>query len=83
LNISKNSDEIDNSQQFNKEAYLDLSKPYTYNWNNAQPTIKQDNQATTLLKKVAGTARAALGSTNSDNTDQLGNKVTTSQQKKH
>jgi hypothetical protein len=32
-----------NSQQFNKEAYLDLSKPYTYNWNNAQPTTKQDN----------------------------------------
>jgi hypothetical protein len=28
------------------------------------------NQAPTLLKKVAGTARAALGSTNSDNTDQ-------------
>jgi hypothetical protein len=51
-----------NSQQFNKEAYLDLSKPYTYNWNNAQSTTKQDNQATTLLKKVAGTARAALGS---------------------
>jgi hypothetical protein len=51
--------------------------PYTYNWNNAQPTTKQDNQATTLLKKVAGTARAALGSTNSNNANQLGNKLTT------
>jgi hypothetical protein len=38
---------------------------------------KKDNQATTLLKEVAGTARAALGSTNSGNTDQLGNKITT------
>ncbi|VVH66713.1 hypothetical protein BSPLISOX_1424, partial [uncultured Gammaproteobacteria bacterium] len=78
ITFSFNAFSVDDPQQFNKEAYLDLSKPYTYNWNNAQPTIKQDNQATTLLKKVAGTARAALGSTNSDNTDQLGNKVTTS-----
>jgi hypothetical protein len=31
-----------------------------------------------LLKEVAGATRTALGSTNSDNTDQLGNKVTTS-----
>jgi hypothetical protein len=30
---------VDDPQQFNKEAYLDLSKPYTYNWNNAQSTI--------------------------------------------
>ncbi|CAC9475385.1 hypothetical protein BSPLISOX_3217 [uncultured Gammaproteobacteria bacterium] len=74
---SFNAFSADNSQQFNKEAYLDLSKPYTYNWNNAQPTTKQDNQATTLLKKVAGTARAALGSTNSNNANQLGNKLTT------
>jgi TPR repeat protein len=29
-----------------------------------------------LLKEVAGTARTALGSTNSDNTGQLGNKIT-------
>jgi hypothetical protein len=35
-------------------------------------------QATTILKEVAGATRTALGSTNSDNTDQLGNKVTTS-----
>jgi hypothetical protein len=72
---------VDNSQQpnkeeFNKEAYLDLSKPYKQN--NPQSATKKDNQATTLLKAVAGSTRAALGSTNSDNTDQLGNKVTTS-----
>jgi hypothetical protein len=39
-----------------------------------------------ILKEVAGATRTALGSTNSDNTDQLGNKVTTSiknQAKKH
>ncbi|WP_139699079.1 inverse autotransporter beta domain-containing protein, partial [bacterium endosymbiont of Bathymodiolus sp. 5 South] len=77
ITFSFNAFSVDDPQQFNKEAYLDLSKPYTYNWNNAQPTTKQDNQATTLLKKVAGTARAALGSTNSDNANQLGNKLTT------
>jgi hypothetical protein len=36
----------------------------------------KDNQATTIHKEVAGTARTALGSTNSGNTDQLGNKIT-------
>jgi hypothetical protein len=46
--------------------------------NNPQSAPKKDNQATTILKEVAGAARTALGSTNSDNTDQLGNKVTTS-----
>ncbi|SSC09579.1 inverse autotransporter beta domain-containing protein, partial [thiotrophic endosymbiont of Bathymodiolus puteoserpentis (Logatchev)] len=40
-------------------------------------TTKKDNQATTLLKEVAGTTRAALGSTNSGNTNQLGKKVAT------
>jgi hypothetical protein len=58
---------------FNKEAYLDLSKPYQQN--NPQPTSKKDNQATTILKEGAGATRTALGSTNSDNTGQLGNKV--------
>ena len=63
-----------NKKEFNKEAYLDLSKPYQQN--NPQ-SAKKDNQATALLKEVAGTARTALGSTNSDNVDQLGNKITT------
>ena len=62
-----------NKEEFNKEAYLDLSKPYQQN--NPQ-SAKQDNQATTILKEVAGAARTALGSTNSGNTDQLGNKIT-------
>jgi hypothetical protein len=61
-------------QRLYKEAYLDLSKPYQQN--NPQ-SAKQDNQATTILKEVAGAARTALGSTNSGNTDQLGKKVTT------
>ena len=81
ITFSFNAFSVDNSQQpnkeeFNKEAYLDLSKPYKQN--NPQPTPKKDNQATTILKEVAGATRTALGSTNSDNTDQLGNKVTTS-----
>ncbi|CAC9602887.1 hypothetical protein [uncultured Gammaproteobacteria bacterium] len=74
--FSFNAFSIDNPQQSNKEAYLDLSKPYQQN--NPQSTTKKDNQATIILKEVAGAARTALGSTNSDNTDQLGNKVTTS-----
>jgi hypothetical protein len=44
----------------NKEAYLDLSKPYKQK--NPQSATKKDNQATTILKEVAGTARTALGS---------------------
>ncbi|CAC9439751.1 hypothetical protein BSPLISOX_531 [uncultured Gammaproteobacteria bacterium] len=32
-----------NKEEFNKEAYLDLSKPYTYNWNNPQGYTKKDN----------------------------------------
>ncbi|VVH51235.1 hypothetical protein BPUTSESOX_2395 [uncultured Gammaproteobacteria bacterium] len=64
-----------NKEEFNKAAYLDLSKPY--NGNNPQPVSEKYNQATTLLKEVAGTVRNALGSTNSDNADQLGNKITT------
>ncbi len=62
-----------NKEELNKEAYLDLSKPYTHKQSN---TTKKDNQAITLLKEVAGTTRTALGSTNSDNTGQLGNKIT-------
>ena len=74
LNKEELSKEALNKKEFNKEAYLDLSKPYQQN--NPQ-SAKKDNQATALLKEVAGTARTALGSTNSDNVDQLGNKITT------
>ncbi|CAC9999732.1 hypothetical protein [uncultured Gammaproteobacteria bacterium] len=73
LNKEELSKEALNKKEFNKEAYLDLSKPYQQN--NPQ-SAKKDNQATALLKEVAGTARTALGSTNSDNTGQLGNKIT-------
>ncbi|SSC07294.1 inverse autotransporter beta domain-containing protein [bacterium endosymbiont of Bathymodiolus sp. 5 South] len=81
ITFSFNAFSVDNSQQpnkeeFNKEAYLDLSKPYKQK--NPQSATKKDNQATILLKEVADSARTALGSTNSGNTDQLGNKVTTS-----
>ena len=77
ITFSFNAFAADNSEQPNKElskeAYLDLSKPYTHKQSN---TTKKDNQATAFLKEVAGTARTALGSTNSGNTDQLGNKIT-------
>jgi hypothetical protein len=52
VTFSLNAFSIDNPQQSNKEAYLDLSKPYQQN--NPQPTSKKDNQATTILKEVAG-----------------------------
>jgi hypothetical protein len=58
--ITLNAFSVDDSQQFNKEAYLDLSKPYKQK--NPQSATKKDNQATTILKEVAGTARTALGS---------------------
>jgi hypothetical protein len=47
--VSFNAFSVDNSQQpnkeeFNKEAYLDLSKPYKQN--TPQSVTKKDNQAT-------------------------------------
>ncbi|VVH60322.1 hypothetical protein BAZOLSSOX_2715 [uncultured Gammaproteobacteria bacterium] len=66
--------EESNKEEFNKEAYLDLSKPYTHKQSN---TTKKDNQATTFLKEVAGTVRSAIGSTNSNNANKLGSKITT------
>jgi uncharacterized protein (DUF2126 family) len=41
------------TQTFSKDAYLDLSKSYTYNWNNSPNYTKKDNQANKLLKQVA------------------------------
>ncbi|VVH57079.1 hypothetical protein BSPCLSOX_1132, partial [uncultured Gammaproteobacteria bacterium] len=76
LNVSSS-----DTQAFNKDAYLDLSKPYTYNWNNTQSYTKKDNQANKLLKQVGttigSTVHSAIGSTNSDNANQFGNKITT------
>ena len=77
LVLSLNVSAVENAQQFDKEAYLDFSKPYTYNWNNPQSYTKKDNQATILLKEVGGIVRNAIGSTDSDNVKQLGSKVTT------
>ena len=65
------------TQTFSKDAYLDLSKSYTYNWNNSPNYTKKDNQANKLLKQVGTTIGSAIGSTNSDNASQLGNKITT------
>ena len=72
LNVSSS-----DTQAFDKDAYLDLSKPYTYNWNNTPSYTKKDNQANKLLKQVGRTIGSAIGSTNSDNVSQLGNKITT------
>ena len=77
LTLSLNVSSTDNTQQFNKQNYLDFSKPYTYNWNHPQSYYKQENQTTTLLKEVGGTVRNALGSTDSDNVNQLGDKIIT------
>jgi hypothetical protein len=59
ITFSFNAFSVDNSQQFNKEAYLDLSKPYKQK--NPQSATKKDNQATILLKEVADSARTAQG----------------------
>ncbi|VVM21924.1 hypothetical protein BSPWISOXPB_1522 [uncultured Gammaproteobacteria bacterium] len=59
ITFSFNAFSVDNAQQSNKEAYLDLSKPYQQN--NPQSAPKKDNQATTILKEVAGATRTALG----------------------
>ncbi|CAC9517393.1 hypothetical protein [uncultured Gammaproteobacteria bacterium] len=72
LNVSSS-----DTQAFDKDAYLDFSKPYTYNWNNTPSYTKKDNQANKLLKQVGRTIGSAIGSTNSDNVSQLGNKITT------
>jgi uncharacterized protein (TIGR02145 family) len=57
---------------FDKSAYLDLNTEY-----NQTVVNKKDSKTTTFLKEVAGTVRNALGSTDSDNVGELGNKITT------
>ncbi len=77
LTLSLNVSAVD-IQAFNKEAYLDLSKPYFYNWNNKTATRRKESQARKIFKQFATesakTARQTLGSTNSDNTSEFGKK---------
>ena len=61
--------------QFNKQAYLDLNTEY--DWNQPQSYYRKDNQATTLLKETVGIIHGAVGSTDSDNVNQLSDKITT------
>jgi hypothetical protein len=60
------------TDSFDKSAYLDLNTEY-----NQTVVNKKDSKTTTFLKEVAGTIRNALGSTDSDNVGELGNKITT------
>ena len=55
---------------FDKATYLDLNTEYTQTVVN-----KKDSKTTTFLKEVGGTLRTALGSTDSDNAGELGNKI--------
>jgi 4-hydroxy-3-methylbut-2-enyl diphosphate reductase IspH len=71
LVLSLNAGAVEDAEKFNKKAYLDLSKPYTYNWNNSPSYTKKDNQATLFLKEAGSTLRGTIGSTNSNNTNKL------------
>ncbi|KAA0439907.1 MAG: hypothetical protein FXV80_05900 [Candidatus Thioglobus sp.] len=77
LTLSLNVSAVD-AQAFNKEAYLDLSKPYSYNWNNKTATKRKESQARKIFKQLATesakTARQTLGNTDSDNTSEFGKK---------
>ncbi|KAA0449565.1 MAG: hypothetical protein FXV79_03810, partial [Candidatus Thioglobus sp.] len=77
LTLSLNVTAVD-TQAFNKEAYLDLSKPYSYNWNNKTATKRKESQARKIFKQLATesakTARQTLGSTDSDNTSEFSKK---------
>ncbi len=58
--------------QFNKEAYLNLNQEYTYN---NQVVVKEEDAFTAFFTEIFSSIRSALGGTDSDNADQLGDKI--------
>jgi uncharacterized protein (TIGR02145 family) len=73
LTISLNVTSVNNSNQFNKEAYLNLNQEY--NFNNYVATEKKKGIFDSLFTGTFSSIRNELGSTDSDNMGQLGSKI--------
>jgi hypothetical protein len=72
ITLSLNVTSVDNINQFDKEAYLNLNQQYSFN---SQEIIKKESAFDTLFTEVLHSMRNELGATNSDNIDQLGNRI--------
>ncbi len=65
--------------QFDKEAYLNLNQEYTYS---NQVATNQEDAVATFFTEIFSSIRSALGGTDSDNVDELGNKITSNLENK-
>ena len=74
LTLSLNVTSAGDIQSFDKAAYLDLNQNYANDYQAIN--TKEENAKIGFFKEIIGSVRNALGSTNSDNTDQLGAKIT-------
>jgi uncharacterized protein (TIGR02145 family) len=72
LTLSLNVTSIYSVDQFNKNAYLNLNQKYNFNH---QVVTKEKNAFDTLFAEIFSSVRNELGSTDSDNIDQLGNRI--------
>ncbi|MBA5248247.1 MAG: hypothetical protein FE834_01735, partial [Gammaproteobacteria bacterium] len=61
--------------EFDKSSYLDINTEY--NANTPKNAKRKDRKAEALLKEAGGIVYGAVGTTDSDNVDQLGNKIIT------
>ena len=68
LNVTSGGD----VNQFDKEAYLNLNQEYAYN---NQVATKEEDTFTGFLKEIGSSVRNSLGSTDSDNANELGDKI--------
>jgi uncharacterized protein (TIGR02145 family) len=70
--VSLNVASVNSVEQFNKNAYLNLNQGYNFNH---QVFTKEKNAFDTLFSEVFSSVRNELGVTDSDNIDQLGNRI--------
>ena len=79
LTLSLNVTSAGDIQDFNKAAYLNLNQEYSYN---TQVATKEDDAITAFFKAIGSSIRNALGGTDSDNANQLSDKIATDLQNK-
>ncbi|WP_428087727.1 inverse autotransporter beta domain-containing protein [Candidatus Thioglobus sp.] len=74
LTLSLNVTSAGDIQDFDKAAYLNLNQNYTNDYQAIN--AKEENEKISFFKEIFSSVRNSLGGTNSDNTNQLGDKIT-------
>jgi uncharacterized protein (TIGR02145 family) len=72
LTLSLNVTSVDYINQFNKEAYLNLNQEYNFN---NQEFVKKESVLDDIFTEALYSVRNELGSTDSDNVNQLGSRI--------